>query len=332
MTTVTLALHAMATRFEMVLHGENPWRCGRRAKKALAEVERLEAQLSLYRDSSEIAHLNARAAQGPVRVTPGLFALFEQARGCTGRAAARSTSPSPRWSGAGGSWAATGRIAGRGRGGGGARQGGHGPGGVGPGGPHGPVRRAGVMLDLGAIGKGYAIERAADVLREAGVTSALVHGGTSTVYGLGHPPEAECWKIAVESPRRGAGGRAAGTSGAGPGPPGAGRTPGHRAVARRGDVGFGGLGTVLSGGGKDFGHVLDPRTGCPVAGAVLAAVVLPSATETDALSTALLVRGLEGKGEIVGLREGMKALVAAEEGEGFRAEGAGIAIAGSKGR
>src|SRR5262249_42725306 len=61
--------------------------------------------------------------------------------------------------------------------------------------------RPGVMLDLGAIGKGYAIECAAEVLREAGVTSALLHGGTSTAYGLGKPPDAECWKVAIEMPR-----------------------------------------------------------------------------------------------------------------------------------
>ena len=71
MATITLALHAMATRFEMVLHGENPVGLRAAGEEALAEIERLEAQLSLYRASSEIAHLNARAAQGPVRVTPG---------------------------------------------------------------------------------------------------------------------------------------------------------------------------------------------------------------------------------------------------------------------
>ena len=60
--------------------------------------------------------------------------------------------------------------------------------------------REGVMLDLGAIGKGYAVERAAEVLREAGVTSALVHGGTSTVQALGQPPGEEFWKIAIETP------------------------------------------------------------------------------------------------------------------------------------
>ena len=41
--------------------------------------------------------------------------------------------------------------------------------------------RPGVMLDLGAIGKGYAVEKAAELLREAGVESALLHGGTSTI-------------------------------------------------------------------------------------------------------------------------------------------------------
>src|SRR6266699_768710 len=60
----------------------------------------------------------------------------------------------------------------------------------------------GWMPDLGALAKGYAIERAAEVLGEAGVTSALLHGGTSTAYALGHPPDAEFWKVAVEHPQR----------------------------------------------------------------------------------------------------------------------------------
>src|SRR6185503_18822078 len=61
-------------------------------------------------------------------------------------------------------------------------------------------RREGVMIDLGAIGKGYAIECAVEVLRDAGVTSALLHGGTSTVYGLGTPPESSEWKVAIGRP------------------------------------------------------------------------------------------------------------------------------------
>src|SRR5271169_5463773 len=80
MRPVTVACHAMATRFEIVLHGDNPIALRAAGEEALAQVEQLEAQLSLFRTSSEISHLNARAARGPVRVTPGLFALLQQAQ------------------------------------------------------------------------------------------------------------------------------------------------------------------------------------------------------------------------------------------------------------
>jgi hypothetical protein len=80
MQTVTLARHAMATRFEIVLHGENAVALRAAGEEALAEVERLENQLSLYRPGSEIAQLNACAAREAVRVPAELFALLEHAR------------------------------------------------------------------------------------------------------------------------------------------------------------------------------------------------------------------------------------------------------------
>ena len=76
--------------------------------------------------------------------------------------------------------------------------------------------------------------------------------------------------------------------------------------------------------GKVYGHVLDPRTGQPVRGAVLAAVVLPSATETDALSTALLTLGLPGHDHIADLRPGMRSLVVAEAADGYQTRANGI--------
>jgi thiamine biosynthesis lipoprotein len=66
-------------------------------------------------------------------------------------------------------------------------------------------------------------------------------------------------------------------------------------------------------GRRIFGHVLDPRTGQPVTAAVLAAVVSPSATETDALSTALLTLGSGGLDAITALRPGLQALVVEEQ-------------------
>ena len=70
----------MATRFEIVLHGSNPVALRAAGEEALAEVERVEAQLSLYRNTSEIARVNARAAREPVLVSPAVFRLLAQAK------------------------------------------------------------------------------------------------------------------------------------------------------------------------------------------------------------------------------------------------------------
>ena len=74
-----LALNAMATRFELVLHGENASSLRAAGEEAFAEVERLENQLSLYRPGSEIAQVNARAAREAVRVSPEVFSLLQHA-------------------------------------------------------------------------------------------------------------------------------------------------------------------------------------------------------------------------------------------------------------
>jgi thiamine biosynthesis lipoprotein len=155
--------------------------------------------------------------------------------------------------------------------------------------------RAGVMLDLGAIGKGYAIEQAAERLQEAGVTSALLHGGTSSVQAIGHPPDALAWKVAIEYPSRN---------------PGA--DPALIAVVPLKDEALSVSavwGKSFQFKGKTYGHIIDPRTGRPASSAVLSAVALPSATESDAFSTALLTLGAKGHDQIARLRPGMRTLV-----------------------
>ena len=321
MSATTLALHAMATRFEIVLHDDNAGAARAAGEEALDEIRQLEAQLSLFLASSEISHLNARAAKEPVRVAPNLFALLQRAQKLhaeSGGAFDITVAPLVRcWGFMGG----TGRLPepealaeARSKVGMGLVH-------LEPGDRTVRFAREGVMLDLGAIGKGYAIERAAEILREAGITSALLHGGTSSVQAIGHPPDADAWKVAVEHPGLGALPRRRYD----PGAPSA-----LLATVSLNDEAMsvsGIQGKSFQAEGKTFGHILDPRTGQPADGAVLAAIILPSATETDALSTALLTLGRAGHDRIAALRPGMKTLLVSEAGGHFTVEARGIVVA-----
>ena len=296
MQTVSLARNAMATRFEILLHGENVSALRAAGEAALDDVARLENQLSLYRPASEIAQLNARAACKAVRVTPELFAMLQQAQmlsaetdgafditvgplvRCWGFTNDRGRLPAPEAIAAAREQVGMHHVL------------------LDPTDSTVRFARAGVMLDLGAIGKGYAVGRAAEILRDAGVTSALIHGGTSTTYALGHPPDAPHWLLALENP-----------------PPASAIRdfPTLPAIQLRDEaLSVSAVwGRSFNAGGKTFGHVLDPRTGQPTEAALLAAVVLPSATETDALSTALLTRGTAVQEPLTSLRPEARTIV-----------------------
>ncbi len=127
--------------------------------------------------------------------------------------------------------------------------------------------REGVELNLGAIGKGYAVGRIAARLREQGVTEALVSAGDSSLEAVGLP--AGGWPLAL---RGGDGAWQLRLR--------------HGAVATSGsdEQGF-------VSNGERLGHVLDPRTGWPTRGTTRVTVVAPDAADADALATAFLVGG-----------------------------------------
>ena len=324
---LTLARNAMNTRFEIALHGGGPDRLRALAEEALDEITRLDAQLSAYNRLSELSQINARAAGEPVRVEPQLFRLLQHAKRL--------------WSETGGAFDIT--IAPLMRAWGFVRDTGRRPTAaeleaaractgmqhvhLDEGGFTVRFARPGMVLDLGAIGKGYALDRAGRILREAEVAGALLHGGTSSVLAIGADAEGNPWRVAIEHPRPAlsgmtpAGGlsihRATHTT-----------TPEILAVVplRDESISVSAVwGKAFEADGRVYGHVMDPRRDEPTDSACLAAVVLPSATETDALSTALLTLGPAGLEKLAALREGMRALVVSPAASGFQVAVRGIA-------
>lgn len=122
-----------------------------------------------------------------------------------------------------------------------------------------------VELHLGAVGKGYIVQAAADYLREQGVERALLHSGYSSVVALGAPSNTEGWQIAL-------GGKPFFLNNA------------ALSVSSNDE-------TTITVNGKRYGHLFDPRTGLPIELFGQVAVIAPDAADAEALSTAFAVNG-----------------------------------------
>lgn len=131
-----------------------------------------------------------------------------------------------------------------------------------------------VQLDFGGIGKGYATDRACEIIRRKGLTAAIVNaGGDIRTMGdnAGKP-----WRIAVRDPGADMDGGIAG------------------AIEVSGDVAVFTSGNdqrFRENAGERFAHILDPRTGRPVAHVASATVVAGDGTTADAAATAIVVAG-----------------------------------------
>jgi thiamine biosynthesis lipoprotein len=262
----------MGTRFECVLVQKAP--DGSRAgaalraagEAALEEIRWWDARLSLFDVASEVSHVNRLAHAAPVPVSPEVFTLVLRCRDLWGETQGRFDPA------LGAVMAAAGfrdgpmlpaqerrALAARG----GLRQ-------VEIDVAKGTLRfhEREVQLDFGAIGKGWALDRARDILIEHGVERAFLHGGTSGAIALGTPPDGTPWTIALAHPDDPT--RLLGRLPLDTGQGIAISAPHGRRVQRD-------------------GHVLDPTSGSAAHGVLLAAVVDPSATRADAWATALLV-------------------------------------------
>lgn len=266
----------MACEFEVLVPAEPTANAAEAALAALDLVEALEAQLTIYRPTGEVARLNQEAHRGPVAIDPGLAELLARAedlgRETQGAFDITAGALTKAW----GFFERAGRVPADDRLAAALAVSGW---------RHfeldraaGTVRYrvAGLELNLGAIGKGYALDRAAALLDQAGLGTYLLHGGQSSVrVRSGAQPEGprQGWTLGVVDPLR----------------------PGRRLAQLRlvdRALGTSGSGTqFFREGGRRYGHILDPRTGRPADGVYSATVLAPTAAEADALATALYVLG-----------------------------------------
>lgn len=224
----------MATTFEIRIVSESATYARQIAQVAFDEIDRLENSLSRFIQSSDIAQINHLGAKQPVRVsleTIECLRVAEEFRQQT----------------------------------------------------HGTfdITLAGkqidlceesftvrlqdqdTKLDLGGIGKGYALDKAAELLAEWDVQSALLYGGESSVLAIGAPPGQNGWTLGVGT----------GTD-----------DPNQKKTIPLCDHAISASGTQLKGD-----HIKDPRTGRPADGAIRVWVTAPKAAATDALATAFMI-------------------------------------------
>jgi thiamine biosynthesis lipoprotein len=281
---------AMATAFELLLPLGTP-QARELAADAFDLLDALEAQLTVYRDSSEVSRLNRLAPQTDVPVEERLFGLlrlaarihqesdgaFDVAAGALVKAWGFYRGPRrvPSEAELREALARTGmrhvELSDEGR--------------------RVRYRRGGLEINLGSIGKGYALDRVAERLagpepararlgpgrlRAGNFGAGLLHGGHSSVYAKGAPAnDPRGWPVGLSHPWR----------------------PERRlAVLYLKDQGLGTSAATfrwLEHQGRKLGHILDPRSGWPAEGVASATAVAPSAAEADALATAFYIQGAE---------------------------------------
>jgi len=234
MTWPAFSHEAMATTFQVFVAGRPVDYAQQAASAAFRELDRIEQELSRFVESSDIAHAN-RLAQGESMVigddtlqcllgAAQISALTDRAFDPAYASARPAGSDEPLFA-------------------------------LDPAVHRLTSLSTRLLLDLGAVGKGYALDRMAAVLAEWDIDSACLQSGGSTVLALGAPPDATGWTITIGAESLCLRARAASGSG----------------LAVQGN------------------HLIDPRSGTPAARTRLVWSFADNAADSDALSTAFFV-------------------------------------------
>jgi len=285
----------MGTLFRIVLYAPEAGAATQASRAAFDRVAALDDAMSDYRSSSELMRLCRQAGGPPVKVRDDLFQVMAAAQDISRRSDGAfdvSVGPVVRlWRGARRSHRlpdpqrlaqATKRVG------------------------YQRIRldsnaqtvqllEPGMLLDLGGIAKGYASDAALAVLRQQGITRALVAGGGDIAVG-DPPPGKEGWRIGIaplESPS----------------------SPPRRFVLLHNNA-------ISTSGeseqhveieGVRYSHIVDPHTGQALTGRRSATVIAPNCTTSDALATAVCVLGPKRGGVLIDSMPGTSVLIVIEE-------------------
>ncbi|WP_263365994.1 FAD:protein FMN transferase [Edaphobacter bradus] len=268
---------AMGSEFTIDLYAPDQESAERSLELAFEEVDRIEDLLSNYRPTSELSRISREAGAAPVTTDPETFSFIERAVEASKRSDGAfdiTVGPLMR---AWGFFFNKGRI------------------------PSADelsalrkktgwryiqldasrrtvffTNHVNMELDPGSIGKGYAVDRVVELLRQQGISAALISAGSSSIYGLGSPPGADGWPVNVPDPAH------------------AGRVL-SKVVLKDLSLSTGACTEkFFIKNGHRYCHILSPRTMSPVEGMLQTTVLSPSATDSDALSTATFVLGKAG--------------------------------------
>ncbi len=227
---------AMACTFELALVCDDAAYAEQAARAAFTEIDRVERELSRFIPTSDIARINALKPGGSLRIgIEAVECLQLAARICADTNGAFDVSYARREA----------------------------PLELDPKRRRVRAHAEGVRVDLGGIGKGYAIDQVLQILGDWSVDAGLIQSGQSSVFALGAPPGFKHWSIALRDPVNHA-------------------EPLKRVSLRN---------AALSGSGRKLhgDHIIDPRSGQPVDDRLGAWALAPSAALSDALSTAFMI-------------------------------------------